>query len=44
MYIVDMALGWTNEETSFVSFDDLDNIYILLDKDNDFKKLIMKTI
>ena len=44
MYIVNMALGWTFEEASFVSSDDLDNIYILYDKDNDFKKLIMGTI
>ena len=40
MYIVNMDLVWTHEETSFVSLDGLDNISILLDKDNDLEEEI----
>ena len=39
MYIEHMASGGT-EEASFVSLDDLDNISILLDKDNDLEEEI----
>ena len=38
MYIVNMALGCTFKETSFISLDDLGNISILLDKDNDLEE------
>ena len=40
MYIVNMDLVCTHEETSFVSLDGLDNISILLDKDNDLEEEI----
>ena len=33
-----MALGCTHKEPSFMSFDDQDNISILLDKDNDLEE------
>ena len=33
-----MASGCTHEEASFVCLDDLNNISILLDKDNDLKE------
>ena len=41
MYIINMASGCTHEEASLVSLDDLDNISILLEEDNDFKKLLI---
>ena len=37
MYIVNMASGCTHEETSLGSLNDLDNVSILLDKDNDLE-------
>ena len=40
MYIANMASGWTHEEVSFVSLDDLDNISIVLDEDNDLEEEI----
>ena len=33
-----MASGFTHEEASFIPLDDLDNISILLDEDNDFRR------
>ena len=38
MYIVNMALGCTHEEVSFLSLHDLDDISILLDEDNYFEE------
>ena len=38
MYIVNMASGCTHEEAQFASLDVLDNISILVDKDNDFEE------
>ena len=41
MYFVNMALGCTHEEVSFVFLDDLDNISALLDEDNDLQEEII---
>ena len=35
-----MASGCTHKEASFVSLDNLDNIFILLDEDNDLEEEI----
>ena len=37
MYIANMASSCTYEETSLGSLNDLDNVSILLDKDNDLE-------
>ena len=38
MFIVNMVSSCTHKEASFVSFDHLDNISILLNKHNDLEK------
>ena len=38
MFIMNMGKGCTHEEALFVSLGDLDNISILLDKDNDLEE------
>ena len=38
MYIINMASACTHEEALFVSLDDLDNIFILLEEDNDLEE------
>ena len=44
MHIVNMSSCCAHEEPSFACLDDLDNIFILLDKDNDFEEEITQFI